>query len=143
MATAEKRVMSDQTEADQFADDFREGEAMARDWIAGKGALPDLMSIVKDMPRDLAGLEAGFLSTVDAAARGRQGAAGAPDPAKAQMALAPQPTPEPPPAPTISLDEMLRRRRERERATKLEFYGQRNAAAWGDMASMGRRGWGD
>jgi hypothetical protein len=132
MATAEKRVMSDQTEADQFADDFREGEAMARDWIAGKGALPDLMSIVKDMPRDLAGLEAGFLSTVDAAARGRQGAAGAPDPVKAQMALAPPPLP----APTISLDEMWRRRRERNREQRLEELGRRNAEAWLEQSAM-------
>jgi hypothetical protein len=132
MATAEKRVMSDQTEADQFADDFREGEAMARDWIAGKGALPDLMSIVKDMPRDLAGLEAGFLSTVDAAARGRQGAAGAPDPAKAQMALAPPPLP----APTTSLDEMWRRRRERNREQRLEDLGRRNAEASLEQSAM-------
>jgi hypothetical protein len=125
--------MSDQLNPD-FAADFREGEAMARDWIAGKGALPDLMSIVKDMPRDLAGLEAGFLSTVDAAARGRQGAAGAPDPAKAQLALAPQPTPEPPP--TISLDELMLRRRERNLEQRLDELGRRNAEAWVEMGAM-------
>jgi hypothetical protein len=121
--------MSDQLNPD-FAADFREGEAMARDWIAGKGALPDLMSIVKAMPRDLAGLEAGFLSTVDAAARGRQGAAGAPDPAKAQLALAPQPTPEPPPAAPVSLDELWRRRRERNNAQRLEELARRNQEAF-------------
>jgi hypothetical protein len=55
-----------------FAADFREGEAMAREWIDGRGDLPDLLHIVRDMPRggELGGLEAGFLSTIDAAVRG-------------------------------------------------------------------------
>jgi hypothetical protein len=55
-----------------FAADFRDGEAMAREWIAGGGDLPDLLHIVRDMPRrdELGGLEAGFLSTIDAAIRG-------------------------------------------------------------------------
>jgi hypothetical protein len=45
-----------------FAADFREGEAMAREWIDGRGDLPDLLHIVRDMPRggELGGLEAGF-----------------------------------------------------------------------------------
>ena len=46
-----------------FAADFRDGEAMAREWIDGRGDLPDLLHIVRDMPRggDMGGLEAGFL----------------------------------------------------------------------------------
>jgi hypothetical protein len=42
-------------------DDFRDGEAMAREWIAGRGDLPDLPHIVRDMPRggELGGLERG------------------------------------------------------------------------------------
>jgi hypothetical protein len=87
MATEEKRVMSDQTgpEADPFAADFADGAAMAREWIEGRGDLPALLHIIRDMPRggELAGLEAGFLSTIDAAVRGdRLGAANVPDPAK-------------------------------------------------------------
>ena len=33
-----------------FASDFRDGEAMVREWIAGRGNLPDLLHIVRDMP---------------------------------------------------------------------------------------------
>jgi hypothetical protein len=71
---------------DEFTVDFREGEAMAKEWIAGRGDLPDLLHIVRDMPSDLGGLEAGFLNTVDVAARGR-GESGASDVAKAQKLL--------------------------------------------------------
>ena len=76
--------MSDQTgpEADQFAADFHDGAAMAREWIEGKGDLPDLIAIVREMPRgsEMSGREAGFLASLDAAVRGgRQGAAASPD----------------------------------------------------------------
>ena len=67
--------MSDQLKAQletDFATDFREGEAMAREWISGRGDLPELMLIIRDMPRELGGLEAGFLSHIDAAVRGDQ-----------------------------------------------------------------------
>ena len=45
-----------------FAADFRDGAAMAREWIEGRGDLPALLHIVRDMPRggDMGGLEAGF-----------------------------------------------------------------------------------
>jgi hypothetical protein len=71
MATEEKR-MPDELKPEASADfvaDFREGEAMAREWIAGRGDLPDLLHVVRDMPRGgaMGGLEAGFLSTIDAA----------------------------------------------------------------------------
>jgi hypothetical protein len=106
-----------------FAADFRDGEAMAREWIAGRGDLPDLTLIVKDMPRDLGGLEAGFLATIDVAVRGaRRGEAGAPDVAKGQLALTP------PAEPLIDIDELHRRQRERAVATKLEELGSRNQA---------------
>ena len=36
---------------------------MAGEWIAGRGDLPDA-DVVHDMPRDMGGLEAGFLSTM-------------------------------------------------------------------------------
>jgi hypothetical protein len=114
-----------------FAADFRDGEAMARDWIAGRGDLPDLLHIVRDMPRggELGGLEAGFLSTIDAAVRGdRLGAANVPDPAKAQLLLEATPSAEAPPQPPIDVDEFRRRWRERERAARLEELCQRNAA---------------
>jgi hypothetical protein len=34
-----------------FAADFRDGEVMAREWIAGRGDLPDLLHIVRDETR--------------------------------------------------------------------------------------------
>ena len=72
-------------ETDQFAADFRDGEAMAREWIAGKGDLPDLLHIVRDMLKGgLNGLEAGFLATVDASARGAQEGAGGAEPQRKQ-----------------------------------------------------------
>jgi hypothetical protein len=45
---------------------------MARESFAGRGDLPDLLHIVRDMPRggELGSLKAGFLSTIDAAIRG-------------------------------------------------------------------------
>ena len=82
-----------------FAADFRDGEAMAREWIGGRGDLPDLLHIVRDMPRggELGGLEAGFLSTIDAAVRDeRLGAANVPDRAKAEQLLEATPSAEPP-----------------------------------------------
>ena len=86
---------------------------MAREWIAGRGDLPDLLHIVRDMPRggDMGGLEAGFLSTIDAALRGdRRGEAGAPDPAKAQLLLKGPRAPEAAQTPAIDVDEFRRRR---------------------------------
>lgn len=119
-----------------FAAHFREGEAMAREWIAGRGDLPDLASIVCDMPRDLGGLEAGFLSRIDAAVRGaRRGAAGAPATAKAQ------PSPEAPPAPPmINIDEFMQRRRELARRALLERIARHNDEAWREQAEMSSRG---
>jgi hypothetical protein len=114
-----------------FAADFREGEGMAREWIAGRGDLPDLLHVVRDMPRggDMGGLEAGFLSTIDAAVRGdRLGAANVPDPAKAQLLREATPSAEAPPLPPIDVDEFHRRRREHERAARLEELSRRNQA---------------
>jgi hypothetical protein len=119
-------------EAD-FAADFRDGEAMAREWIAGRGALPDLLHIVRDMPRgvELGGLEAGFLSTIDAAVRGdRLDAANVPDPTKAQLLLEALPLPEAPPVPPVDVDEFRRRRRDHELAARLDELGRRNAEAF-------------
>ena len=104
---------------------------MAREWIAGRGDLPALLHIVRDMPRggELGGLEAGFLSTIDAAIRGdRLGAANVPDPAKAQLLLEPTPSAEAPPLPPIDVDEFRRRWRERERAAQFAELARRNAA---------------
>ena len=114
-----------------FAADFRDGEAMALEWIAGRGDLPDLLHVVRDMPRggEMGGLEAGFLSTIDAAVRGDPlGAADAPDPAKAQLLLEATPSAEAPPLPLIDVDEFRRRQRERAAAAKLEELGRRNQA---------------
>ena len=116
-----------------FTADFRDGEGMAREWIAGRGDLPDLLHIVRDMPRggELGGLEAGFLSTIAAAVRGdRLGAANVPDPAKAQLLLEATPSAEAPPLPPIDVDEFRRRQRERAAAAKLEELGRRNQAAF-------------
>jgi hypothetical protein len=113
-----------------FAADFREGEGMAREWIAGRGDLPDLLHIVRDMPRggELGDLEAGFLSTIDAAVRGdRLDAANVPDPATAQQLLEASPSPEAVSAP-VDLEAFHRRRRERERAARFEDLARRNAA---------------
>jgi hypothetical protein len=140
MATEEKR-MPDELKPEASADfvaDFREGEAMAREWIAGRGDLPDLLHVVRDMPRGgaMGGLEAGFLSTIDAAVRGdRRGETGAPDPAKAQLLLQGS-LPEEAQAPTVDVDEFLRRRRERELAARLQELGRRNAQAWQDQSAF-------
>jgi hypothetical protein len=102
---------------------------MAHEWIAGRGDLPDLLHIVRDMPRggELGGLEAGFLSTIDAAVRGdRLSAANVPNPAKARLLLEVTP----PPLPSFDVDEFRRRRREREQAARLEELGRRNEAAF-------------
>jgi hypothetical protein len=121
-----------------FAADFREGEAMAREWIDGRGDLPDLLHIVRDMPRggELGGLEAGFLSTIDAAVRGdRLGAANVPDPATAQQLLEASPasaSPEAVSAP-VDLEAFHRRRREHELAARLEELGRRNAEAFVEL----------
>jgi hypothetical protein len=120
--------MSDQSEADQFTVDFRDGEAMAKKWIAGEGDLPELLHIVRDMPRggELGGLEAGFLSTIDAAARSTaRGDAGAPDVAHAKSLLETTP-----PLPPVDIDAFRRRQREHERAARFEELGRRNAAIW-------------
>jgi hypothetical protein len=121
-----------------FAADFREGEAMAREWIDGRGDLPDLLHIMRDMPRggELGGLEAGFLSTIDAAVRGdRLGAANVPDPATAQQLLEASPasaSPEAVSAP-VDLEAFHRRRREHELAARLEELGRRNAEAFVEL----------
>jgi hypothetical protein len=131
-------------EADaDFVADFREGEGIARDWIAGRGELPGLLHIVRDMLRggDMRGREAGFLSTIDAAVRGdRRGEAGAPDPAKAQLLLEGAPAPEAAQSPPIDVDEFHRRRRERELAARLQELGRRNAEAWREQAATFRVG---
>ncbi len=122
-----------------FAARFREGEAMAREWIAGRGELPDLLHIARDMPRggDMGGLEAGFLSTIDAAVRGHlEGAPAAPDPAKAQLLLEGPPSPEAAQAPPIDVDEFRRRRREHERAAILDKFARSNEEAWREQEAF-------
>jgi hypothetical protein len=126
-----------------FVAAFREGEAVAREWLAGKGDLPDLLSIVLDMAREpLGGREAGFLSMVDAAVRGRRTA---PDPAKAQMALAPPAdasSPDASPTPTVDVDEMFRRRREAQRKAWRDEFWRRNQEGFVEQAySIDRRRW--
>lgn len=131
-------------ELKDFAADFREGEARAREWIAGKGTLPDLLHVVRDMPRggEMGGLEAGFLSTVDAAVRGRRGAAGAPDPAKRAQQLIEATRSEE--APAFDVDAFRARMREHERARRFERLASSNAAAWGEQGAMvARMGWRD
>jgi hypothetical protein len=120
---------------DDFAADFRDGEAMAREWIAGRGDLPDLLHIVRDMPRggELGGLEAGFVSTIDAAVRGdRLGAANVPDPATAQQLLEATPASASPEAVSTPVDLVAfhRRRRQHELAARLDQLGHRNAEAF-------------
>jgi hypothetical protein len=80
------------------------------------------MLIVRAMPPDLGGLEAGFLTTIDAAVRpDRRGAAAAPDPEKAQLALTP-------PA-AVGLEELRRSQRERAQRQRLNQLWARNSAA--------------
>jgi len=140
MATEEKRVMSD--EDDRFAADFRDGEAMAKEWMAGKGDLPDLLHIVRDMPRGaLGGLEAGFLVGVDAAVRGRREAsAPTPDLARAKQLLVP-PAAEPA-APAIDVDEFRRQMHQRQARARLEELMRRNSILFVDqgVGAIGPRG---
>jgi hypothetical protein len=77
------------------------------------------------------GVDAGFLSTIDAAVRGdRRGEAGAPDPANVQALLEGPAAREGEHTASIEVDKFGRRRRERERAARLEELGRRNAQAW-------------
>ena len=127
-----------------FAADFRDGEAMAREWIAGRGDLPDLLHIVRDMPRggELSGLEAGFLSTIDATVRGAPlGAANVPDPAKAQQWLEAAPSLEAASAP-VDLEAFHRRRREHERRTRFEELARNNASIPIGSIPRDDSGWG-
>jgi hypothetical protein len=123
-----------------FVADFRDGQTMALEWVAGRGDLPDLLHVVRDMPRGgaMGGLEAAFLSTIDAGVRGdRRGEPGAPDPAKAQLLLesaAAQGAAQAPPP--IDVDEFRRRRREREMAARLHDLGRRNAEAWQEQSAF-------
>jgi hypothetical protein len=116
-----------------FVAAFRDGEAFAREWIAGKGDLPDLLHFVRDMLRlgEIGGLEAGFLSTIDAAVRrgDRRSEAGAPDPAKAQLLLEAPPPADVSPLPSVDVDELLRRR-ENERKALFDRLARFNAEAW-------------
>jgi hypothetical protein len=78
--------------------------------------------IVRDMPPggELGDLEAGFLSTIDAAVCGdRLGAANGPDPAKARQLLEAAPSAEAVSTP-VDLEAFHWRCRERERAASLE-----------------------
>ena len=121
-----------------FAADFRDGAAMAREWIEGRGDLPDLLHIVRDMPRggEMGGLEAGFLSTVDAGIRGdRLGAANVPDPAKAQQLLEAAPSAEAVSTP-VDLEAFHRRRREHERRARYEELASRNQALFVDQRAF-------
>jgi hypothetical protein len=139
--------MSDLKPETDFAADFREGEAMAREWIAGRGDLPALLHIVRDMPRggELGGLEAGFLSTVDATIRGdRLDAANVPDLAKAQQLLEATPSapsPEAVSAP-IDLEAFHRRRLEHERRARFEELARNNASIPIGSIPRGDYGWG-
>ena len=107
---------------------------MAREWLDGKGTMPDLLHMVRDMPRgaEMGGLEAGFLTTVDAVVRGdRKGAVIAADPVtKAQQLLEA--------TPAFDVEAFRRRRREQEVAERLERLGRANAAAWEDLGRMTR-----
>jgi hypothetical protein len=88
------------------------------------------------MPRsgDMRGLEAGFLSHIDAVVRGdRRNEGSAIDPAKAQLLLEGGPAPE---APRIDADEFRRQRRECELAARLQELGRRNAALWQDQSAF-------
>src|SRR5271155_4892907 len=117
--------MSDQLKAQletDFAADFREGNAMARDWLAGRGDLPGLPEIVRDMPRELGGREAGFLSAIDTALRGDRRAPGPSRPVEALL-----PLPETPPSPAVALGEYMRQRREQAQAARLEELWRENA----------------
>lgn len=118
-------------EADQFAADYGEGTAMAQEWIAGKGDLPDLLRIVRDMPRgvEMTGIEAGFLCTIDTEVRGAlKGAARPPEPAEAKLERTP--APEAPALPAVDIEEFYRQRREREIKARLDELGRQNAAAF-------------
>jgi hypothetical protein len=141
MATEEKRMSAElkPEPAADFVADFREGEARAREWIVGRSDLPDLLHVVRDMPRGgaMSGVEAGFLSTIDAAVRGdRRSEAGAPDPARARLLLKGPPASGATEVPPIDVDEFRRRRREREMAARLQELGRRNAEAWQEQSAF-------
>jgi hypothetical protein len=137
--------------SDMIDDDFRAGEALALEWIEGRTSLTDDLAVLvlgmtselSGEAREFGGEARGFLVTLGNAARqaarretnprSKPIRPRAPDPAKAP------PSPEAPPGPTIDINEMFRRRRESERARRLEEFGRRNAAAWGEQAEMVHR----
>jgi hypothetical protein len=114
---------------------------LARAWLRGEGGLmDDLADLVESMmDKRLDPAARTFISTIGNAAKSkaRQTPAGAP-------ARPPAPPPEPSPAAPVDINELWRRRQERNREQRMAFLGQRNAAAWGDVAEMAHRaGWGE
>lgn len=114
--------------------DDKEGEDLARAWLAGKNELiDDLAALVDGMDRPLDATARAFLQTIGSAAKAapkskvRQTPAGAPAAPPPDLAQA-QPSSEASPSPQIDLGEFLRRQRERERAARIEQLWRENAA---------------
>jgi hypothetical protein len=124
----------------------KEGEELAKAWLAGKSELiDDLAALVDGMDKPLDATARAFLLTIGSAAKAAPRGKARPTPAGAPAARPPdlakaQPSSEAPPAPLIDLNEMLRRRRERERAAKLEEFGRRNQEAWQQLEMVHRMG---
>jgi hypothetical protein len=121
-----------------MSDAAKEGEELAKAWLAGKSQLfddlADLVESMMDKPLDAPARA--FISTIGrdakAMAKRKDRSLATTDPAKAQAA---QPTQDPP-QPRVDLNELWRRRLERERARRLDELGRSNAEAWRDQAEM-------
>src|ERR1700677_3215515 len=114
-----------------MSDAAKEGEELAKAWLAGKGELfDDLADLVESMSQPRDPVSRTFLKMIGNSAKASAGGKARPASARIEAQPAAQPSPEAPPAPLIDLNEMMRRRRERERARRLEEFGRRNQEAF-------------
>jgi hypothetical protein len=111
-----------------MSDEVREGEELAREWLAGRGELiADLGNLVEGMVDGivdgrLVPIQKSFLRVVGEAARSAAKRKG-PAPSRASPPAA-QPTAAPP---QIDVDASWRRVRERQRAARFEELARRNS----------------
>jgi hypothetical protein len=121
-----------------MSDAAKEGEELAKAWLAGKSELfDDLADLVESMSHPLDPASRTFLNMIGNSAKASARGKARPASARIEAQTAAQPTQDPL-QPRVDLNELWRRRRERESARRLEELGRSNAAAWGEQAEMVR-----
>lgn len=109
-------------------DDFRAGESMAIDWIAGRSQMSDdLAFLVSEMDRPLDETARGFLITIGNAARAAAKRAEQAAKAQATAAAHGEAQPAATVAAALDVDASWRRMRELQRRARLEELWRRNS----------------